>query len=59
MHRSHPEIKTSQGQSLSVHVAGDANSNLPTTNEDEKFVAVQGEEMHPHTESFSKTMDMT
>ncbi|XP_032683429.1 piezo-type mechanosensitive ion channel component isoform X2 [Odontomachus brunneus] len=56
---SHTEIKTPQERSLSVHAAGDANSTLPTTNEDEKFVAVQGEEVHPHTESFSKAVDIT
>ncbi|XP_011153289.1 piezo-type mechanosensitive ion channel component isoform X2 [Harpegnathos saltator] len=51
---------TPQGRSLSVHVAGDsADNTAPTINEDEKFVAVQGEEMHPHNEVFTKAMDMT
>lgn len=59
MRRSRTEIKTPQGRSLSVHAAGDADNIPSTTNEDENVVAVQGEEVHPHAESFSKAMDMT
>lgn len=56
---SRVEIKTPQGQALSVTGNTDGVPSSTTENENQKLVAVQGEEVHPHNESFSKTIDMT
>ncbi|XP_076169043.1 piezo type mechanosensitive ion channel component isoform X2 [Ptiloglossa arizonensis] len=52
------QVITPRGRSLSIHVSGD-HENAQTTDEHEKLVAVQGEELSPHTEKFHKAMDMT
>ncbi|XP_020278165.1 piezo-type mechanosensitive ion channel component isoform X3 [Pseudomyrmex gracilis] len=52
------DVKTSQEQSSSVHPTDNTDVSL-VTDDNEKLVVVQGEEMHPYTESFSKAMDMT
>ncbi|XP_012229785.1 piezo-type mechanosensitive ion channel component isoform X2 [Linepithema humile] len=56
---SHGEVKTPQGRILSVHETDNADGIPSTTDDNERLVAVQGEEVHPLSESFSKTMDMT
>ncbi|XP_076240297.1 piezo type mechanosensitive ion channel component [Calliopsis andreniformis] len=51
-------VKTPKGRTLNINVMGDGET-VHTTDEHEKLVAIQGEEMGPHTQDFQKTMNMT
>ncbi|XP_043598036.1 piezo-type mechanosensitive ion channel component isoform X4 [Bombus pyrosoma] len=51
-------IRTPKGATLNLHAAGEG-ENAQTTNEYEKLVAVQGEEINPTNEEFNKAMNMT
>ncbi|XP_054011749.1 piezo-type mechanosensitive ion channel component isoform X2 [Hylaeus anthracinus] len=52
------QIITPKGRSLNMHAVGDG-ENAHTTDEHERLVAVQAEEMNPQIENFHKNMDMT
>lgn len=54
---SHAETKTLQEQSLNVHATDDTRDDPPTTDDNERIVV--REEVQPHNESLSKTMDIT
>lgn len=56
---SRDEVKTPQGRILSVHATDNTDGTTSTTDDNERLVAIQGEEVHPHNETFSRTMDMT
>nr|XP_031827665.1 piezo-type mechanosensitive ion channel component isoform X1 [Nomia melanderi] len=51
-------VRTPKGRTLNMHAAGDA-ENVQTTDEHEKLVAIQGEELNPHTEQLQAAMNMT
>ncbi|XP_076479043.1 piezo type mechanosensitive ion channel component isoform X11 [Bombus vancouverensis nearcticus] len=51
-------VRTPKGATLNLRAAGEG-ENAQTTNEYEKLVAVQGEEISPTNEEFNKAMNMT
>ncbi|XP_060823614.1 piezo-type mechanosensitive ion channel component isoform X5 [Bombus pascuorum] len=51
-------VRTPKGATLNLRAAGEG-ENAQTTNEYEKLVAVQGEEISPANEEFNKAMNMT
>ncbi|XP_024227861.1 piezo-type mechanosensitive ion channel component isoform X10 [Bombus impatiens] len=51
-------VRTPKGATLNLRAAGEG-ENAQVTNEYEKLVAVQGEEISPTNEEFNKTMNMT
>ncbi|XP_068981164.1 piezo-type mechanosensitive ion channel component isoform X8 [Bombus flavifrons] len=51
-------VRTPKGATLNLRAAGEG-ENAQTTNEYEKLVAVQGEEINPTNEEFNKAMNMT
>ncbi|XP_071867863.1 piezo type mechanosensitive ion channel component isoform X7 [Bombus fervidus] len=51
-------VRTPKGATLNLRAAGEG-ENAQTTNEYEKLVAVQGEEISPTNEEFNKAMSMT
>ncbi|KAK2582220.1 hypothetical protein KPH14_004571 [Odynerus spinipes] len=57
--KTHMDVKTPKGRRLSIHVTTESQSTIPTVDENEKLVAVQGEEVHPHVENISAAMSMT
>ncbi|XP_046824974.1 piezo-type mechanosensitive ion channel component isoform X4 [Vespa crabro] len=56
---SHANIKTPKGKILNIKEKTNSQNNAVTVNENEKLVAIQGKEIHPHNENISTTMNMT
>nr|XP_050856684.1 piezo-type mechanosensitive ion channel component isoform X6 [Vespula vulgaris] len=52
-------IRTPKGQILNINDKTDSQNPAVTVNENEKLVAIQGEEIHPYKENISTTMNLT
>ncbi|XP_043673451.1 piezo-type mechanosensitive ion channel component isoform X7 [Vespula pensylvanica] len=52
-------IRTPKGQILNINDKTDSQNRAVTVNENEKLVAIQGEEIHPYKENISTTMNLT
>ncbi|XP_076644272.1 piezo type mechanosensitive ion channel component isoform X3 [Halictus rubicundus] len=51
-------VRTPKGRTLNINATGDGES-VQTTDEHEQLVAVQGEELDPHAQQLSTSMNMT